>query len=47
MSGRLIFVEQSAGSNCIVSECLSYSQCLPSIGFDHDLCLVIKFVYVQ
>jgi len=30
-----------------VSECLSYSQSLPRIVFDHDLCLVMKFVYVR
>jgi len=30
-----------------VSECLTYSQSLPSIGLDHDLCLVMKFVYMR
>jgi len=47
ISGRLVFVEQSAESKCIVFVCLSYSQSLPRIGFDHDLCLVFKFVYVR
>jgi len=41
------FVEQSAQSTCFVSDCLSYSQSLPSIGFDHDLCLVMKCVYMR
>jgi len=47
ISSRFVFVEQSAESKCIVSECLSYNQSLPRIGFDHDFCLVMEFVYVR
>jgi len=30
-----------------VSDCLSYNRSLLSIGLDHDLCLVTKFVYMR
>jgi len=32
---------------CFVSECSSYNQSLPCIGLDHDLCQVMKFVYMR
>jgi len=43
MGSKYILVE----IKFLVSECLSYSQSLPIIGFYLDLCLVMKFVYTR
>ena len=36
IEGCLIFVEHSVQTKCFVSELLTYSLSLPSMGLDHD-----------